>query len=125
MKKAITMVEMGGPPPGATPDEITEWIARRVGRPVAEVRERRRAGRERRGGASPNPEWVRDQVAVALDDPTMVPVVAARVANNNSSTSKASTDRHRVRPKPPSSRTTTPPATDPHRARAATYGGAL
>jgi hypothetical protein len=121
--KQITMLEVGGPPSGATADEMDEWIARRVGRPVAEVRERRRAGRERRGGANPNPEWVRDQVAVALDDPTLVPVVAARVAN--STAPKASTNRHRVRPKPPSSRTTTPPATDPHRARAATYGGDL
>jgi hypothetical protein len=121
--KQVTMLEVGGPPSGATPEQIDEWIARRVGRPVAEVRERRRAGRERRGGASSNPEWVRDQVAVALDDPSLVPVVAARVANKTAP--KASTNRHRVRPKPPSSRTTTPPATDPHRARAATYGGDL
>jgi hypothetical protein len=123
VKKQITMLEMGGPPPGATPEQIDQWIARRVGRPVAEVRERRRASRERRGGASPNPEWVRDQVAAALVDPSLVPVVAARVATGTAP--KASTNRHRVRPKPSSSRTTTPPATDPHRARAATYGGAL
>jgi hypothetical protein len=120
---AMTMVEMGGPPTGATAEQVDEWIARRVGRPVAEVRERRRAGRERRGGASPNPEWVRDQVVAALVDPTLVPVVAARVATGTAP--KASTNRHRLRPKPPSSRTTTPPATDPHRARAATYGGDL
>jgi hypothetical protein len=112
---AVGRRELDGPPVGEGRDAILEWIARRAGVTVAEVRRARAAGIEQRITTTGDPELdkVRRVVELALDHGAP----SSPTPRSSRRPARASSRRPRTTRSIPQSTATTPAAD-----RAARYG---